>query len=110
MRVVAATGEIHYFDESGRLHREDGPAVEMPDGHKSWWKHGVCHRLDGPAIIQSNGNQYWYVEGRLHNDKGPSVIQISGKKWYYLYGQEISEKKFYNMLKMNEAKAMLGIK
>jgi hypothetical protein len=22
---------------NGKLHREDGPAIEWTDGHKSWW-------------------------------------------------------------------------
>ena len=25
---------------NGQLHREDGPAVEYTDGHKSWWLNG----------------------------------------------------------------------
>lgn len=30
-------GNVYYRNEQDQLHRKDGPAVESPDGHKSWW-------------------------------------------------------------------------
>lgn len=45
------------------LHREDGPAVEKPDGYKSWYWHGRRHRIDGPAIEYPNGEKAWYIHG-----------------------------------------------
>ncbi len=65
----------HLFDNRieyrllGRLHRDDGPAVECTDGTLYWYQHGKItmygklHRDDGPAIIYSDGNQYWYQHG-----------------------------------------------
>ena len=47
----------------GKLHREDGPAVESADGTKSWYLHGKLHREDGPAIEWTNGTKKWW----LHN-------------------------------------------
>jgi hypothetical protein len=35
---------------NGKLHREDGPAVEWTNGSKSWYLNGNLHREDGPAI------------------------------------------------------------
>src|SRR3972149_9837764 len=29
---------------NGKLHREDGPAIEWPDGSKVWYLNGKCHR------------------------------------------------------------------
>jgi hypothetical protein len=48
---------------NGRLHREDGPACEWPDGTKFWYLNGQCHRKNGPAVEDING----YKEWRLNN-------------------------------------------
>lgn len=47
----------------GRLHRVEGPAVEMPDGTKIWWLHGKLHRDGGPAIERPDGNNEWWKHG-----------------------------------------------
>ena len=50
------TGSVEYLNISkcwykkGKLHREDGPAVELVRGQKEWYKEGKLHRLDGPAV------------------------------------------------------------
>ena len=46
---------------NGKLHREDGPAVEFADGGKQWYLHGKCHREDGPAIEYYNGQKRWFL-------------------------------------------------
>lgn len=33
-------GNVFYTDDDGKLHRDDGPAVEYKDGTKEYWKHG----------------------------------------------------------------------
>lgn len=53
----------HYKD--GQLHRENGPAVEYPNGSKEWWFNGVLHRLDGPAVENINGDNAWYINGEI---------------------------------------------
>ena len=50
---------------SGRLHREDGPAVEWDHGTKEWWFNGKCHREDGPAMEYSDGDKHWYLNGEF---------------------------------------------
>lgn len=45
-----------------RLHRKDGPAVELDDGSKRWYFNGLPHRDDGPAVEQDN-RRYWYKYG-----------------------------------------------
>lgn len=42
-------GSRKWTDPEGRPHREEGPALEFPDGEKYWFRHGVAHREDGPA-------------------------------------------------------------
>jgi hypothetical protein len=49
---------------NGKLHREDGPAIEYANGAKSWWLNGKKHREDGPAVEYVSGSNYWYL-----NDK-----------------------------------------
>jgi hypothetical protein len=36
IKTVNKHGTIRYNNEKGELHREDGPAVEQPDGDKAW--------------------------------------------------------------------------
>lgn len=38
---------------NGKIHREDGPAVEYDSGDKFWYKKGTLHREDGPAVDHS---------------------------------------------------------
>ena len=49
-----------YYDAEGRLHREDGPALEWDYGQKEYVIHGQRHRIDGPAVVWWNGDvEYW---------------------------------------------------
>ncbi len=50
------------------LHRENGPAIELADGDKYWYKGGKKHRLDGPAIEYANGEKLWYIEGKKYTE------------------------------------------
>ena len=54
---------IEYRNKGGKLHRLDGPAIEISNGYKAWYVEGKRHRLDGPAIEDSDGYRAWYVEG-----------------------------------------------
>jgi len=40
------TGDIPF----NKLHKLDGPAIELENYSKEWWINGKRHRLDGPAI------------------------------------------------------------
>ena len=35
-----------------------------PDGDKSWWLNGKLHREDGPAIEYANGDKSWYLNNK----------------------------------------------
>jgi hypothetical protein len=53
-----------------RLHRIDGPAVELVSGRKEWWIDGRLHRTDGPAIEYAYGAKSWYLnDGRYTFDE-----------------------------------------
>ena len=49
---------------NGKLHREDGPAIEWITGTKYWCLNGKYHREDGPAVEYESGSKFWYL-----NDK-----------------------------------------
>ena len=58
------TGTIRYFKD-GLLHREDGPAVEWPNGDKEWFFEGKRHNENGPAVIAFNGDKFWFIHGKF---------------------------------------------
>lgn len=88
----------------GKLHREDGPAIEYqdPEDTKSymhhWYLNGQCHREGGPAIdIQCGrihhplpnqdilyGDQQWWRHGKLHREGAAAVISSRRvEKWFF---------------------------
>ena len=71
----------------GKLHREDGPAIEYAGGSKEWYLHGVRHREDGPAREYSNGDKCWYLNDKLHREDGPAVEYSNGHKEYWVNGE-----------------------
>ena len=51
-----------FWYQNGKLHREDGPAIEYANGDKSWYQNGKMHRTDGPVIERANGHKAWYID------------------------------------------------
>lgn len=72
---------------NGKRHRDDGPAVEWPDGYREWWRDGQRHRDDGPAVERADGYRVWYRDGQRHRDDGPAVEHADGYREWYRYGQ-----------------------
>jgi hypothetical protein len=60
----------HEWYLNGKLHRQDGPAVERPDGYREWYLNGKRHRQDGPAIEWPDGTCVWWLKGKLHRPDG----------------------------------------
>ena len=79
---------------NGKLHREDGPAIEWDNGSMYWYINGECHREDGPALETSDGDKWWYINGNFHREDGPAVEYSNGDKWWFINGQMFSEEKF----------------
>ena len=68
---------------NGQFHREDGPAIEWPNGRKAWYVNNKLHRIDGPAIEWSDSNKQWFVNGKRHREDGPAIESAGGtKEWY----------------------------
>jgi hypothetical protein len=42
-------GAEEWRNKDGQMDREDGPALEWPDGTTEWFRKGQRYREDGPA-------------------------------------------------------------
>ena len=53
----------------GKLHREDGPAVERTDSsrYKAWFIKNKLHRLDGPAVEDAHGTKEYWIDDKLYS-------------------------------------------
>jgi len=89
-KVKVTDSKTEWYNLNGQRHREDGPAIELADGNKSWYINGQCHREDGPAIEYVNGTKSWYIKGeRLTETKfnqrtqpcNNKIVEIDGKKY-----------------------------
>jgi hypothetical protein len=74
---------------NGKLHREDGPAVEKANGDKEWYLDGKLHREDGPAVEWANGDKEWYLDGKIHREDGPAIEYTDGDKEWWLNNEEV---------------------
>lgn len=93
--MTAAEPEHYKLDDGSerwelddKLHREDGPALILPDGTQTWYRHGKIHRGDGgPAISKPHGTKEWWQDGQRHREDGPAVDtgDPATSRWY-LYG------------------------
>lgn len=57
-----------YRNEDGKLHQEDGPAVENSFG-RAWLINGTLHRTDGPAIEWNTGETAYYINGEYFTEE-----------------------------------------
>ena len=102
-RIVDKDGTIYYYNDEGQLHREDGPAIEDPNGDKFWYINGKRHREDGPAVEDNNGYKVWYINGHEHRLDGPARIWKSFPDEWWINGEHInctSQEEFERLLKM----------
>ena len=78
-------GGFQYFDDQGKEHREDGPAVKIVKGREftlKWMRHGHLHRDDGPAVETSAGRKEWHCHGRKYRKDGPAIEAENGDKFW----------------------------
>ena len=81
-------GNVCWYKDD-RLHREDGPAFESPNGYKAWHANGEYHRLDGPAVEGADGSKAWWVNGKRHRLDGPAIEWSDGTRKWWVDGQEV---------------------
>ncbi len=89
----------------GRLHREDGPAIEfagtalrlrLPFGDLRlagpadlWFRRGRLHREGEPAVRDAKGSALWFTDGRVHREGGPAVEDVDDEGtnlWWFREG------------------------
>ncbi len=98
---------------NGKLHREDGPAIEYANGYKEWWVNDKRHRTDGPAVEW--GNKAWWVNGQRHRIDGPAIEFFTGNKEWWVNDKAYTEQEFIQMtqgkeLSIAEIEELLGYK
>lgn len=82
-KSVDSDGIVRYYDkESNVLHREDGPAVEYPNGGEEWYQYGKRHREGGPALVMHYGEKHWFKQGKHHREGGPAIIYAGGDQYW----------------------------
>ena len=79
---------------NGKLHREDGPAIEHPSGTKCWYINGKLHREDGPAIEHANGYKIWYINDvelteQQFNERTNPVVEMTIAEIEQLIGKRV---------------------
>jgi len=67
------------------------------DGYKAWYLNGKLHREDGPAIEYPNGDKEWYLNGKLHREDGPAVEWAGVSKSWHLNGEYVTEEEHKRM-------------
>ena len=92
--TVDVFNTIRWYNEQGKLHREDGPAVESANGTKVWYRNDRRHREDGPAVECANGDKFWYRNGQRHREDGPAIEYADGRKYWYINDKELTETEF----------------
>ena len=99
--IEYANGDKYWYQNS-QLHRTDGPAVECVNSDNLWYQNDLIHRTDGPAVEYADGTKFWYQNNQLHRTDGPAEEFADGTKRWYIEGRELTEAEF---LKVTKAKA-----
>jgi len=97
-----ADGTKHWFLDD-KLHRTDGPAIELVNGDKYWYFDNKRHRTDGPAVECASGTKYWFLDGKRHRTDGPAIERADGYKRWYLNGKQIdckSQEEFERLMRL----------
>ena len=69
--------------------------TERANGDKFWWLNGKLHREDGPALESANGDKHWCLNGLLHREDGPAVECANGSKEWWLNDEEADQLVFW---------------
>jgi hypothetical protein len=70
--------------------------VKVYDNRTEWYFNGKLHREDGPAVERSDGYKYWYLNGKRHREDGPAVEWPDGSKSWWINGKNLTEQEFLN--------------
>ena len=64
------------------------------DGIKFWWLNGKRHREDGPAVDDPNGTKEWYLNGKKYteeefNKKMSPMVEMTVAEIEELVGKKV---------------------
>jgi len=62
--------------QNGKLHRENGPAIEYANGGEEWRQNGKLHRLDGPAVEWFDGSKEWWLNDEEYTKEEFVLLQF----------------------------------
>jgi hypothetical protein len=69
------------------------------NGKKYWLQNGKLHREDGPAMEWANGDKFWYINGKKHREDGPAVEWADSSKEWWVNGVKLTKEEFTNKVK-----------
>jgi len=65
MKTIKYDNRIETFNDKSEWHSlNDKPAIEWDNGDKELYKEGKLHRDNGPAIEDNYGYKAWYYENK----------------------------------------------
>ena len=67
MKEIHKIGTL-YYNEKGKRHRVDGPAIEYQNGDREYFFNGKHHRVDGPAIDYEDYKEWW-INGEEYSEE-----------------------------------------
>ena len=89
--------------------------VNVDEVRTEWRLDGRLHREDGPAVEYVNKTKHWFLNGKRHREDGPAIEIADGLNKWYLNGERLSETEFNKRTKtkeltVNEIEKLLGYK
>jgi hypothetical protein len=70
------------------------------EGSKYWYINGKLHREDGPAIESAYDYKEWYLNGKRHREDGPAVEHAYGYKEWWLNHKQISQNEYERLMRL----------
>ena len=93
-REVISNMKTYYMRWSEARDKKITGLVIDRDGDKHWYLNGKIHREDGPAIEWVDGSNFWFLKGKRHREDGPAIEWAKGDKWWYLNGERLTEQEW----------------
>lgn len=84
--TIQSHGTCEWY-QNGRRHRENGPAITHSSGSREWWVNGELHRENAPAIESSDGTEEWWFRDKLHREDGPAITHSDNTMLWYRHGR-----------------------
>jgi len=85
---------------------KDGLDIDK-DGTKRWYLNGKLHREDGPAIEYTDGNKFWCLNGKLHRTDGPACEYFGGYKQWYINNESLSQEEYLHRTRKKKLELLI---